>query len=316
MKRKAILIAGPTASGKSGAAIGIAAATGGVIVNADSMQVYRNLQVLTSRPTARDEARAPHRLYGYMDAGVACSTGMWLNDLAKVLADIWAAGKTAILVGGTGLYFRSALEGLAEVPEIPLEVRNKWRDRLAAQGAEALHGVLSKLDSTEAARFEPGDGQRIVRALEVLEATGKPLSWFHRKARHSAVLAGADVQKIVVRPARDVLYERINSRFDEMMKEGALEEARALLALGLPEDLPAMKAIGVRALGEYLGGRCSLEDATETAKRETRNYAKRQMTWVRGQMADWTMVDTARGAIALVCDEAGKSYGPGQRLAP
>ena len=300
MKRRAILIAGPTAGGKSGAAIGIAQRTGGEIVNADSMQVYSNLRILTSRPTVEDEACVRHHLYGCLDGSVACSTGMWLEALRGVLDDIWRRGKTAVLTGGTGLYFKAALEGLAEVPDIAANIRQKWRNRLAEKGPEALHRELALQDRHEAARFSPADGQRIVRALEVLEATGKPLAWFHQKARHDAVLADVELSRVVVVPERAMLYQRIEVRFDEMIRRGALDEVEALLDLKLCADLPVMKAIGVRALAAHINGMCPLAEAIERGKRETRNYAKRQMTWVRGQMADWPVAETAGDAMALI----------------
>ena len=301
-KRRAILIAGPTASGKSGAAIGIAQQCGGVVVNGDSMQVYRQLRVLTSRPDARDEALVAHRLYGHVDGALAYSTGQWLADAQQALRDIWADGAIPVITGGTGLYFRSLQHGLAKVPEISCAVRCKWRERLKGEGAEALHEELARRDEREAARLKPGDGQRIVRALEVLEATGRPLASFHSQAAHESVLSGVEVTKYLIMPARDELYQRINRRFDLMMAAGALDEVKALRGLGIGKTMPVMKAIGVKALGAFLDGSVTLDEALETARRETRNYAKRQMTWARGQMKDWPVFESpdALGAPAAM----------------
>ena len=300
MKRRAILIAGPTASGKSGAAIGIARACGGVIVNADSMQVYRQLSVLTSRPGAEHERQADHELYGHVDARAAYSTGQWLQEAGAVLQNIWAAGRVAVITGGTGLYFKALDEGLARVPAIAPEIREKWRARLANDGPRRLHEELALRDGCEAARLQPGDGQRIVRALEVLEQTGKPLAQFHGGPGGGGLPGGVAVARYVIQPAREVLYERIDRRFGEMMEAGALEEVMALRALGIDAGMPVMKAIGVKALGGYLDGRWRLAEAEDMARRQTRNYAKRQMTWARGQMAHWHVAGSA-DELASAC---------------
>jgi len=284
---RAVLIAGPTASGKSGAAIGVAVKNDGVIINADSMQVYRNLRVLTSRPCQADEGKIEHRLYGYLAGAQRCSVARWLGDVGIEIQRVLEQGRTPVIVGGTGMYFKALEFGLAPVPEIDQEIRNTLRQQLADEGVSVLHAKLAALDKPGAERLAGNDSQRILRALEVVLSTGKPLAHFHKIAAQSSVLTGLEVRKIALAPDREVLYERINNRFDEMMAQGALEEVKALLALGLKDDLPVMKAIGVRSLGAYLGGQCELPEAIAKAKQETRNYAKRQMTWQRGQMADW-----------------------------
>jgi len=284
---KVVLIAGPTASGKSSAAISVAQRHDGVIVNADSMQVYRELDVLTSRPSRADEQLVEHRLYGYLAGAERCSVARWLEDAGREIKDIVSAGKTPVVVGGTGLYFKVLEFGLAPVPEISQKTRADLRAQLAEQGAAVMHEMLLEQDRPAAEKLEVNDSQRVLRALEVVQSTGKPLAYFHQKAVQSSVLAGMDVKKLVLMPARELLYERINKRFDEMISEGALDEVKRLRALGLPDDLPVMKAIGMRSLGGYLDGEYDLDEAIRIAKQETRNYAKRQMTWLRNQMADW-----------------------------
>ncbi len=289
---RVVLIAGPTASGKSSAAIGVAEKTGGVIINADSMQVYRELDVLTSRPSRADEQRIEHRLYGYLPAAERCNVARWLADAGREIKTVLGAGRTPVVVGGTGLYFKVLEFGLAPVPEIPDHIRADLKKQLADDGPEALHQKLSQIDEAGAERLKPNDSQRILRALEVVQTTGKPLTHFHQIAAKSSVLAGLDVKKFVLSPPRDLLYEQINQRFDEMVTGGALEEVKKLRALNLAGDLPAMKAIGVRALGRYLDGDLDLEHAMQIAKQETRNYAKRQLTWQRNQMADWQTINS------------------------
>ena len=292
---RVVLIAGPTASGKSSAAIGVAENLGGVIINADSMQVYRELEVLTSRPSRADEQRVEHRLYGYLSGAERCSVARWLEGAGQEIKAVLSEGRTPVVVGGTGLYFRALEFGLAPVPEIPEEIRSRLRKQLADDGVVTLYEALVVVDREGAARLKPNDSQRILRALEVFQATGKPLAHFHKIAVQSSVLSGLDVIKIALSPERAVLYERINQRFEEMLEQGALEEVKALRALGLKPDLPVMKAIGVRSLGGYLDGAYDLEEAIRIAQQETRNYAKRQMTWQRNQMAGW-------GGIDRVCE--------------
>jgi tRNA dimethylallyltransferase len=294
---KAILIAGPTASGKSAAALALAEALRGTIVNADSMQVYRELAVLTARPSSVDLARAPHRLYGTVPAAEAYSVGAWLEDAARAIAEAGSEGRVPILVGGTGLYFKALLEGLAPVPDIPPEIRKTWRIQAETLGAGALHRELAARDPAMAARLQPSDTQRIVRALEVIDATGVSLiEWQGSAAAPMLPLDG--VVRLVIAPEREPLYAAIDARFDAMIVQGAVEEIRALLAQRLDAGLPAMRAHGVRELAGYLAGAATLEQAALKAKTETRRYAKRQMTWLKRFMQDWDWFPDARAAVA------------------
>jgi tRNA dimethylallyltransferase len=291
---RAVLIAGPTASGKSAAALRLAEAAArrrrsAWIVNADSMQVYEALQTLTARPGAAEEARAPHRLYGHVAAETRYSVGAWLVDIAAVLAAAEEAGVLAIVVGGTGLYFKALTEGLATVPPVDAGVRAHWLERLAADGAAALHAELATRDATAAAAIRPGDSQRILRALEVIDATGRSLAdW--QQAQPAPLLPAARSMRIVIEPDRDTLYRRIEERFDGMIEAGAMEEVRAVLARKLQPQLPVMKAIGVGELAAVLRNEVPLEEALARAKAATRRYAKRQSTWFRHQMRDWERV--------------------------
>ena len=283
---EAILIAGPTASGKSALALALAEAIGGTIVNADSMQVYRDLRIITARPTAEEEARAPHRLYGHVDAAENYSVGRWLADVAPVLDEVRASGRVPILVGGTGLYFRALTRGLSNVPPIQEDVRANVRRRMEAEGPAALHAELVARDPSSAA-LKPNDRTRIARALEVLVATGRPLSQSHDQGL-PPLLDAAKAVKVFLAPERPQLRRRIDARFDTMLGAGALEEVRALAARKLDLLLPAMKAHGVPWLIRHLNGEITLAQAAEGGKNDTRRYTKRQFTWVRHQLADWT----------------------------
>lgn len=286
----AVLIAGPTASGKSRLALEWAERIGGVVVNTDSMQVYSGLRVLTARPDDHDLRTAPHLLYGHVDPARAYSTGQWLRDVQGLARGGRFEGRPPIFVGGTGLYFRALTEGLSEMPEIPDAVRAGWRKRLAEEGASALHDVLTTADPAMAAALKPGDGQRIVRALEVLEATGKSLATWQNK-RGAPLVDSATARRLVLSIDRSALARRIDARFDQMVEQGALDEARALLARGLSFDLPAMRAIGVREFAAYLDGEITLAEAISRAKTATRQYSKRQTTWFNNQIgSDWTRV--------------------------
>ncbi|MEW9836673.1 tRNA (adenosine(37)-N6)-dimethylallyltransferase MiaA [Mesorhizobium marinum] len=281
--RNAILIAGPTASGKSRLALDIAAKLGGTVVNADSMQVYGILDVLTARPGAGELKAAPHLLYGHVHPGTAYSTGAWLRDVAELADAGRLAGTRPIFVGGTGLYFRALEEGISRMPDIPADVRERWRGELADKGPEELHRVLAREDAAAAATLKPGDSQRIVRALEVLEASGRSiLSWQGETGRPLIDLPSA--RFLVIEPDRAELIARIDRRFDGMIGAGALDEVRELAALDLDPALPAMKAIGVRELEAALSGRMPMAEAIERAKIATRQYAKRQSTWFRNQL--------------------------------
>lgn len=283
----AILIAGPTASGKSALALALAEATGGIVINADAMQVYRDLRVITARPTPEEEARAPHLLYGHVDAAVNYSVGRYLRDAAPALAQAQQLGRMPIFVGGTGLYFKALTQGLSAMPPVPADIRDAVRGKLAAQGPEALHVELMSRDPEGAARLFPRDRVRIARALEVLLATGRPLADWQREGMQP-LLAGEGVVKLFLAPDRAALYARIDARFERMLAEGALDEARALAQRGLDPLLPAMKAHGVPWLIRHLRGEILLAEAVEKAKQDTRHYAKRQFTWFRHQAEGWT----------------------------
>jgi tRNA dimethylallyltransferase len=294
--KRAVLIAGPTASGKSALALALAERLGGVIINADSMQVYRDLKIITARPRADEEARVPHRLYGHIDAAENYSVGRWLRDAETVLAEAEAGRRLPIFVGGTGLYFKALTRGLAAVPPIPPQIRDALRARLVEKGPHALHLLLQERDSASAARLLPGDGVRIVRALEVLEATGRPLSEWQQTGKPPLIDPASAVQ-VFLTPERAELYRRIDARFDAMIKAGALEEVRAVDARALDPRLPAMKAHGVPWLRRHLAGEITLAEAIEGAKKDTRHYSKRQLTWFRNQMPGWAWV-TPEQALA------------------
>jgi len=287
-----ILIAGPTASGKSALALALAEQVGGMIINADSMQVYRDLRVITARPTPDEEARLPHRLYGHVDAAENYSVGRWLADVQPALDAVRAAGCVPILVGGTGLYLKALTQGLSALPPVPAEIRAGIRARMGAEGAAALHAELIRRDPS-ATHLKPADRTRIARALEVLEATGRPLSDWHREGL-PPLLDASKAVKIFLSVERDELRQRIDARFDAMLAAGALEEVRALAARGLDPLLPAMKAHGVPWLIRHLAGEIALAEAAEGAKNDTRRYTKRQFTWARHQLPDWTWIAPTR----------------------
>jgi tRNA dimethylallyltransferase len=269
LPKSVVLIAGPTASGKSALAMALAEAENGVIINADSMQVYSGLRILTARPTVEDEARLPHLLYGHRDPAADYSTGLWQKEAVAAIKATVALGKLPIICGGTGLYFMSLLKGLAEVPEISPEVRAKWRNC-----SGDLHAELAKRDPVSAAKLNPADRQRLIRALEVVESTGTSLPAWQTKAEATA-------------PLKDwiVLYARADARFEIMLGQGALDEMRHLPKLNASQ--PLMKAIGVPELGAHLRGEISLDEARTKAQTATRQYIKRQLTWWRGQMQGW-----------------------------
>jgi tRNA dimethylallyltransferase len=281
----ALLIMGPTASGKSALALALAERIGGEIVNADSMQVYADFRVLTARPTREEEAHAPHHLYGHVDAARLYSTGRWLEDALAAIAGIRARGSRPILVGGTGLYFKALTQGLADIPAADDETRAVLRARAAREGAPALHAELAARDPQTAARLEPNDAPRILRALEVLETTGESISALH--ANTKPALARGEWVGLALTPDREALYATINARFEKMLEQGALDEVRAFVAREPDPALPAMKAHGAPALMAHLRGDLTLAEAAEIGKRDTRRYAKRQFTWIGGQMSHW-----------------------------
>jgi tRNA dimethylallyltransferase len=281
-----LVIAGPTASGKSRLALDIAQSLddrgGAEIVNADAIQVYRELSILTARPAADDLAAVPHHLYGVLSAAERCSAGRWRALAVAAIADIHARGHLPIVVGGTGLYIRALLEGLAPIPDVPEAVRAAIAARMATQGAPALHAELARRDPAGAAKLSPNDRQRIARALEVLEATGRPIGDWQREAAELpspfASLA------FVIDPPREALRQACAGRFRAMLAAGALDEVRGLLALHLPSHAPALKALGVRELAAHLAGETDRETAADRAETSTMQYAKRQQTWFRHQL--------------------------------
>ncbi len=278
----ALVIAGPTASGKSGLALAVAEEFGGTVVNADSMQVYATLRVLTARPAPADEARVPHRLYGGLDPAESCSAARWRDLAAAELAAAWRAGRLPVVVGGTGLYLRALMQGLSPIPEIPAEIRAAARARLAELGNAAFHAELARLDPVMAARLDVGNSQRLARAWEVLHATGRSLAQWQAAAPEGGV--AADWLVLTLMPPRDALNAACDGRFHRMVEQGALDEVRALLARGLDPALPAMKALGVAELAAHARGEVDLNQAIAGATRATRAYAKRQLTWFRHQM--------------------------------
>lgn len=286
-----IVIAGPTASGKSALALAIAERVDGAVINADSMQVYRELRILTARPSAADEARVPHALYGFLSAREAYSAGRFVKDAAEAIAKAQAEGRRPIVVGGTGLYFKALLEGLSPIPEVHEDVRAHWRSEASRRRAEALHAELARRDPVMAERLEPSDAQRIVRALEVLQSTGRSLAdW--QALRGEPVLREAETVRLAVRVDRAELHARADARFAAMIDAGAIEEVRVLSEMQLDPGLPAMRAIGVRPLLRVLGGEVDLKEAIAGAQAETRQYIKRQETWLRSHMISWMTVET------------------------
>ena len=295
---RTILIAGPTASGKSALALAVAEKHCGTIVNADSMQVYRDLRIITARPSAVEEARVPHRLYGHVDAAENYSVGRWCQDARAALNEVSRQGRLPILVGGTGLYFKALTQGLSAVPPTPPEIRAMVRARCDAEGAAALHAELARRDPAMAERLKPGDRMRVARALEVLEATGRSLADWHRDGM-PAMLDPDRALKIFLAVDREELHRRIDARFDTMLAAGALDEVRALSARGLDPMLPAMKAHGVPWLRRHLAGEISLEAAAEGGKQDTRRYTKRQVTWFRHQMPGWAWLAPSEAEQAV-----------------
>jgi tRNA dimethylallyltransferase len=286
---KITLLAGPTASGKSRLALEIARKSGGFIVNADALQVYAELRVLTARPSLADEEAIPHRLYGHVSACERYSVGRWLDDVAAVLAEARRLSAPVIVTGGTGLYFKALTEGLATVPSVPVEVRNRINTESAGEAAEVLYRRLAALDPEDARRIRPSDRARILRALEVFETTGRSLAaWQERPVK--PLIGAGEADRLFIDVDRKVLHERISARISHMVADGALREARAIATLKLDRDLPAMKAIGVGELIDHLDGRTSLDEALAGMRTETRRYAKRQMTWFRHQMDGWSPV--------------------------
>jgi tRNA dimethylallyltransferase len=273
-------------------ALALAEREGGIVINADSMQVYSVLDVLTARPGASDQRRARHLLYGHVDPAVSYSTGAWLRDVSR-LAGEGQLDRRPIFVGGTGLYFRALVEGLSDMPDIPEEVRTRWRSRLEAEGAQALHRVLAESDPAAAGTLRQNDGQRIVRALEVLEVSGRSIKVL-QAGRGVPLVDRTSARLMVLEPPRPVLVERIDKRLQAMAKSGALDEVRTLAGLHLDPKLPVMKAIGVREFAMAIRGEITLDEAVALAATATRQYAKRQSTWFRHQLGpEWERHQTS-----------------------
>ena len=284
-----VLIGGPTASGKSAFALNLARETGGELINADSMQIYAGLDVLTAAPSPEDLTAAPHHLFGVADAADGWSVGKWQQAAVAVLADIAARGRTAIVVGGTGLYFRALTHGLADIPPVSETQREVSALLYAAQGEPEFRDVLAALDPEAEARIEIGDRQRLLRAHAVAIATGKSLTAWQTDTK--PVLAEGTWRGVVLDLPRAQLYDRCDARFGLMVERGALEEVRAMETRSLDPALPALKAVGYRELAAYSRGETSLDEALDAARQETRRYAKRQLTWFRNQTPDWERVN-------------------------
>ncbi|MGB3456793.1 MAG: tRNA (adenosine(37)-N6)-dimethylallyltransferase MiaA [Litorimonas sp.] len=286
LDRPVVCIAGPTASGKSDYALDVAKAVGGEIVNADALQVYTDLTVLSARPTEAEMEGIPHHLFGHVAGGTAYSTGQWLREVAPVLEDIDRRGRVAVLVGGTGLYFQSLFKGLADIPEVP----DSLQSQLDAQAICELRAEAERVDPVAAARVLGDDPQRLARIVGVHKATGRALSAW--QAETHPVITPDRAHRAVLLPDRAALYDRINRRFDHMVEAGGLDEARRVADRDYPIRSPILKAIGLSHLLRHLDGELDLDRAVELAKRDTRRFAKRQMSWFRNRCADWDVLET------------------------
>jgi len=285
-----LIVAGPTASGKSALALDMAEAFDGVVINADSMQVYSELRVLSARPDESETSRAPHRLYGVLSGRQACSAGKWRDMAMAEINDCHAQGKLPIVTGGTGMYLNALTEGIAPIPDVPSWIRDSVTAELEDLGHAAFFEKLKKNDPETAATLDGTNTQRMIRAAEVFAHTGRGLASWHKEPMVPPP-ANMKFKKLCYMPPRDILYDRCNRRFDLMLEQGAIDEVRDLIALGLPDTAPVMKAVGVRELGAYLAGEIDLATAREKSQRETRRYAKRQLTWFRHQMSDKEIID-------------------------
>ncbi len=285
-----LIVAGPTASGKSALALRLARDWGGEIVNADALQVYADLAILTARPGPQALKDVPHHLYGVVDGAEAWSTGRWLRAARAVLADIHRRGRLAIVTGGTGLYLRALTEGLADIPPIPEAIRAAARGELDADGEVRVRARLAQFDPAAAQRIAAGDRQRLTRALEVWRATGR--AWSDWLADGAAGLPAGSWSAVAIEPPRAELYAACDARAARMLDQGAAAEVSRLLARDLPPQSPILKAVGVRAISAHLAGALSLDEALDAMRRDTRHYAKRQLTWLRGQCPDWPRVSS------------------------
>lgn len=277
-----ILIAGPTASGKTSASIKLAQANDAVIINADSMQVYEDLQIVSARPSPEEILQAPHHLFGYLSGGQPYSVAHWLEDVRPLYEKFLASKRKIIFVGGTGLYFNALLEGMSPMPDVDEVIRHKIR-AMEDVSSEALHKML---DEKAALELRPSDRQRIKRALEIYQSTGKSIVDWQAEKGDPLISKSVSVKKFLVMPPRSEIHERINMRFDRMIEDGALQEIEALLNKNFPKSAPVMKAIGVPQLSHYLAGEMPLEDAIDKAKAATRQYAKRQSTWFNNSFGE------------------------------
>jgi tRNA dimethylallyltransferase len=289
MEARIWLIAGPTASGKSALALRLAREADGEIVNADALQLYRDLRILSARPSEEEETGAPHHLFGVADAADGWSVGRWLEAASATLAEIAGRDRPAIVVGGTGLYFRALTEGLADIPPVPRAARDAAEQAYDIGGEAAVRSALRALDPLAEARISPGDRQRLTRALAVARATGRPLSAW--QAETKPAIAAHVWRAGVLAPPRDALYARIDARLTAMAQAGAIDEAAALIRRDLDPRLPAMKAVGLRELAACAAGEATLEAAITAAQQATRRYAKRQLTWFRNQTPDWPRIE-------------------------
>jgi tRNA dimethylallyltransferase len=295
----AVLIAGPTASGKSAFAMRIAALTGGVVVNADSMQIYRDLRILTARPSLEDEAAVPHALYGVIDGAENFSAARYATLAGAEIARLRDEGRLPIITGGTGLYFTALEDGLSDIPAVPAAIREATRAACEGLQTPVLHARLAERAPQDAARLRPSDRQRIIRALEVEAATGKPISAF-QGAKRAGPLAGQRLLKLFLAADRTAVHAAINQRFEGMIAAGALDEVRALAARGLDPVLPVMRAHGAPALMAHLRGDISLQDAIARGQTDTRAYVKRQFTWFRNQMSGWRWLENEADRAAML----------------
>jgi tRNA dimethylallyltransferase len=284
-----LLILGPTASGKTAYAIEAARANDGEIINMDSMQVYSDLQILTARPDEQEMGDVPHHMFGHVDAAIAYSTGIWLDEAMAAIGEIQGRGKQPILVGGTGLYAHALTEGLVPTPPVPADIRANTRLSVGAD-PRAAHARLMQVDPEAAKRIEPKDSVRIARALEVYDATGRALSDWHKDPQPPLLAAGT-WEGVALMPQRDVLYARIEARFDAMMDAGGLNEAHALWQRRLDRDLPAMKAVGIPPFSDFFEQYCDYETAVSRSVLDSRHYAKRQMTWIRNRASSWKVIE-------------------------
>lgn len=291
-ERAALVVIGPTASGKSSLALDVATAFNGTVINADSLQVYKELRILTARPSAEEEARAPHRLYGVLPGNAGCSAGRWLTMAQREIAIALEERRLPIVVGGTGMYLQALTEGLSPMPDIPPDVRARAKHRRERLGAEAFHAEVADFDADAARRIPPGDTQRLIRAWEIYHQTGRTFTaWRAAPRQRAAALENVQFHILALTPERSVLYPSIERRFDAMMTGGAVDEVRALLTLGYSPGAAVMNAVGVKQIKAYLEGTLSLEDAVNAAKTLSRRYAKRQLTWLRRQVSRAKRID-------------------------